>query len=74
MRDKNEVDIISGEITGALLKERYCIQTLLDQGSFGKVYRLVDLKNKKRPLVVKICKDYKNFGYEIQAMRKIYKN
>lgn len=71
--DKTQVDIINGEIVGSILKKRFCIQSLLDQGSFGKVYRLIDLKNKKLPLVVKISPDYKNFGKEIHAMRKIYK-
>jgi serine/threonine protein kinase len=42
-------------------------------GSFGKVFKCTDLQDKNRALVVKIASDYKQFGNEINSMRKIYK-
>lgn len=46
---------------------------MIDSGSYGEVYKCIDLENKHRPLVVKIASDYKQFGYEINAMRTVYK-
>jgi serine/threonine protein kinase len=73
MQQQNQnIDEIQDQIEGSILKERFAIGRLIDRGSFGKVYKCIDLVNKNRPLVVKITNDYKQFGAEINAMRKIY--
>ena len=65
--------MIKGEISGQVLKERYLVGRHIDNGSFGQVYKVVDLQNQARPLVIKISLDYKLFGKEINAMKKSYK-
>lgn len=70
---KQQIDEIQNKIEGSVLKTRYVIGRLIDKGSFGKVFKCIDLQNKNRPLVVKIASDYKQFGNEINSMRKIYK-
>ena len=37
------------------------------------MFKIIDLKNKYRPLVIKISEDYKLFGKEINSMKKAYK-
>ena len=66
-----QIDEIKNKIEGSVLKGRFEIGRLIDKGSFGKVYKCVDLQDKNRPLVVKIASDYKQFGNEINSMRKI---
>jgi hypothetical protein len=56
---KQQIDEIQNKIVGSVLKERYAIGRLIDQGSFGKVFKCIDLQEKSRPLVVKIASDYK---------------
>ena len=72
LKKKSIVDVVEN-IEGAVLKERYHVQRLIDQGSFGKVYKVVDSKNKTLPLAIKICSDHSKFGKEIKIMKKIYK-
>jgi len=59
MQQNQNIDEIKNQIEGSILKERFAIGRLIDQGSFGKVYKCIDLNNKNRPLVVKITNDYK---------------
>jgi len=70
---KQQIDEIQNKIEGSVLKGRYAIGRLIDRGSFGRVFKCIDLQDKNRPLVVKIASDYKQFGNEINSMRKIYK-
>ena len=65
--------MVQGELTGQVLKQRYLIGRHIDNGSFGQVYKIIDLINKERPLVIKISSDLKLFGKEINAMKKAYK-
>ena len=65
------MDVIEGDLYGQELKDRFLICRLLDKGSFGKVYKIVDRKNKTYPLVIKICENVKAFKKEIKAMRNI---
>ena len=37
-----------------MLLDRYTIDTLLGEGSFGRVFKVIDNQDEKRPLVVKI--------------------
>jgi hypothetical protein len=59
MQQNHKIDEIQGQIEGSILKERFTIARLIDCGSFGKVYKCIDLQNKNRPLVIKITNDYK---------------
>ena len=68
---KQQIDEIQNKIEGSVLKGRYAIGRLIDRGSFGRVFKCIDLQDKNRPLVVKIASDYKQFGNEINSMRKI---
>ena len=65
--------MIKGEISGQVLKDRYLVGRHIDNGSFGQVYKIIDLQNETRPLVIKISTDYKLFGKEINAMKKSFK-
>lgn len=62
------------ELTGCVLKKRFLIGNEIDRGSFGSVFKIVDLQDKSRPLVAKICKDYKLFAKEITAMKNIWRS
>ena len=73
MQQNQLIDEIRNKIEGSVLKERYTVGRMIDSGSYGEVYKCIDLENKHRPLVVKIASDYKQFGYEINAMRTVYK-
>lgn len=66
------VDMIEGELKGAVIKERFVIGRLLDRGSFGKVYKIVDINDKHRPLVIKMSEEVQAFALEIKAMKKIF--
>ena len=48
------------------LLERYTVDKLLGQGSFGYVYKVIDSKDKQRPLAVKIQNE--NISDEILIM------
>lgn len=65
--------MVKGELPGQVLKDRYLIGRHIDNGSFGQVYKIIDLQNQTRPLVIKISSDYKLFGKEINAMKKSFK-
>lgn len=41
--DNNQIEMIKGEISGQVLKERYLVGRHIDNGSFGQVYKIVDL-------------------------------
>ena len=70
---ENMVQFVEGDIEGAVLKNRYLVCRQLDEGSFGQVYKCVDLQDKHRPLVIKISSQYKIFYKEINAMKKMQK-
>ena len=72
MESDDNLDTIEGDLFGQLLKNKYVIGRLIDQGSYGKVYKAIDIEDKHKPLVVKIAQDYKTFGKEINAMRKVH--
>ena len=72
-----DMEVLEGELIGSLLKDRYYIARLIDQGSFGKVYKCIDVKNQDRPLVIKISEDPRIFRKEVRAMKsinKVFKN
>ena len=68
-----DVDVVSEEVTGCILKRRYLIGRQVDRGSFGRVYKVIDLQDQERPLVIKVCDDYKLFAKEIAAMHNIHR-
>ena len=66
-----DVDVVTSQIVGCILKSRYLIGRQLDQGSFGKIYKVIDLEDKDRPLVIKICAQTNLFAKEVSAMQNI---
>jgi casein kinase 1 len=73
MQQNQQIDEINNKMEGSVLKQRYTIGRLIDKGSFGHVYKCIDIQNQSRHLVVKVANDYKQFGNEINAMRRISK-
>ena len=50
-----DIDIISGDIEGKILGNRYLVKSFLDKGTHGLVYKVSDTKKQsKTRLVVKI--------------------
>ena len=59
------------ELEHYILKGRFEIIRQIDNGSFGKIYKVTDLKYPKVPLVMKVADDYKSFGGEIHVQHKV---
>ena len=58
-KDQVDIDILEEEsIIGGILQKSYLIGRLLDQGSNGKVYKINDVRDPNKQLVMKITKDY----------------
>lgn len=38
-----DVDVATEQLTGSILKRRYLIGRQLDRGSFGRVFKVIDL-------------------------------
>ena len=56
----------------ALLEnETFLIGKLIGSGSFGKVFKIVNIKNPEIPLVIKISSDYKGIALEIKLKNKM---
>jgi hypothetical protein len=62
---------IHGEIFKKILQGRYCVSRLLDNGSFGKVFKVVDMKEIKIPLAMKLQVSSILFEKEISAYKSI---
>ena len=41
-----DFDVVTEELTGCVLKKRFLIGNEIDRGSFGSVFKIVDLQNK----------------------------
>lgn len=67
----SDVDFVTEQLTGCILKRRYLIGRQIDCGSFGRVFKVIDLQSQDTPLVIKVCEDYKLFAKEISAMLNI---
>ena len=39
----DDVDVVTEELTGCILRRRYLIGRQLDRGSFGRVFKVIDL-------------------------------
>jgi hypothetical protein len=57
-----------------VLKNQYIIGRHLDSGSNGKVYKVIDSKNPKANLVIKVSEDVKGLSLEVNTMIKISKD
>ena len=44
--DKSELQVINNHFFGSVLDGRYLIGRLIDRGSFGKIYKVVDLHDR----------------------------
>ena len=68
---KKQVDIVNGEIHGAILQNRYMIEGRIDNGSFGQVYKVRDLKMRDRNLIIKVSTHIANITREINAIERV---
>ena len=57
--------MVNDQITGSIILDRYLIGRLIDKGDCGNVYKVTDLKDKKRALVIKISTECKQIAKEI---------
>jgi hypothetical protein len=64
------MDILK-EWKGSTVKTRFRIDRLLGEGSCAKIYKCIDLKDVKRPLVMKVAEKYKVLMTEIKAIKKV---
>ena len=71
-KDLKDVEFIQGDIIGKVIRNQFYVARLIDQGSFGKVYKCINLNCPKQPLVIKISEDIEIFKKEISAMKNIY--
>jgi serine/threonine protein kinase len=53
------------------VKSQYKIGKLIDQGSYGFIYKITDSKDTKRPLVMKIQQNAGDLAKEIHQMKKV---
>ena len=71
-RDLKDVELIQGDVMGKVIRNQFYVARLIDQGSFGKVYKCINLNSSKQPLVIKVSEDIEIFKKEISAMKNIY--
>ena len=64
---------VNSNFTGSILNGRYYVGRLLDKGSFGQVFKIVDLQDKTRPLAMKVQPTTHIFEKEIHAMKSIWR-
>lgn len=55
-----------------VIKDRFVIGQFLDAGSFGKVYKVTDVTECSRQLIIKICRRGELLTNEIEALENIY--
>ena len=67
------IDRCIDQLEGNLISSKYMVGRMIDEGSFGQVYKIVDIADQSRPLVMKVCPDYKVFGHEINTMKRVHK-
>jgi serine/threonine protein kinase len=53
------------------LKSRYTIDKLVGEGSYGQIFKIIDKKDPKTPLVIKTSYDCKILAREINYMNQI---
>jgi serine/threonine protein kinase len=68
-----QAEVIKGQLEKSVLKEQFMIGRHLDSGSNGKVYKVIDSKQPKANLVIKISEDVKGLSQEVNTMIKISK-
>ena len=62
------MEILKDNITGSYIQnQRYNIGRLLGEGSYGKVYKIMDMNDAKKPLAIKISKQNSVTQNEIKA-------
>ena len=52
-RPENEDD----RFIGCLVSERYIIGRCIDHGAYGRIYKIIDRKDKYKNLVIKLSRD-----------------
>lgn len=76
MQAKEKVPIINCRgigfniLKGATLKSRFKVLKLLDKGSFGKIYEVIDIYS-TRKVILKIQEDKKMISREINTLEKL---
>ena len=56
-----------------MIDGRYYIGRLIDRGSFGFVYKVVDMQDKKKPLAMKVQPTTHIFQKEIHSLKSIWR-
>jgi hypothetical protein len=63
---------VKDDLIGQIVRHRYLFKQYIDEGSYGKVYEIMDLKQPSQPLVAKVSYNHMNFETEFTAMNIIY--
>jgi len=63
---------VKDDLIGQIIRHRYLFIKYVDEGSYGKIYEIMDLKNPREPLVAKISQHHQNFETEYNALNIIY--
>ena len=56
MEQKTPSEYVNGPLKGSVMAGKYAVMNLIDQGSYGQVYRCVDIYDQAKPLVIKFQK------------------
>ena len=64
---------IDGDLENKFIKDRYIIGRHLDSGNNGKIYKIIDERDPRLLLVMKISENYMAFAKEISFTKKISK-
>ena len=72
LRERDIYEEQKGSLRGHVIRDRYLIGSQIDEGSCGKVFIVVDLKNREIPLAIKVCQHSELFETENEIMRQIW--
>lgn len=60
-------------LPGYIIRDRYIVGHLIDKGTCGQVYKIVDLQNRQVPLAIKVTEQSDLFEMENQIKRQVWK-
>lgn len=71
MKSQKTDKIIAKSVVGAKLEKRFQIGKIIDQGSFGQLYKVLDRNDKTRALAIKISAHGESLQIEVESLRQI---